>query len=57
MLTTKRAIFFGMVAGSVIGGLVPMLWGAGAFSMSSVVGSTVGGLAGIWAGWKISRNF
>lgn len=56
MFTSKRAIFFGMMGGSVLGGWLPTLWGASGFSMSAIVFSTLGGLAGIWAGWKISQS-
>ena len=55
MFTPKRAIMIGMIAGSVLGGWLPTLWGDSGFSMSAVIGSTFGGLAGIWAGWRITR--
>ena len=55
MLTPKRLIVIGMIAGSVLGGWLPSLWGAGGITMSAMIGSTIGGLAGIWAGWKISQ--
>ncbi len=55
MLTPKRAIMIGMIAGSLLGGWLPTLWGDGGFSMAAVIGSTFGGLAGIWAGWRITR--
>ncbi len=48
----KTWILIGMTAGSIIGGYLPALWGAGVFSYSSVIGSTIGGLAGIWLGYK-----
>jgi uncharacterized membrane protein YeaQ/YmgE (transglycosylase-associated protein family) len=57
MLTPKKIIFAGMIVGSFLGGWVPSLWGAGGFTMSAMVGSAVGGLAGIWIGWKVSQNF
>jgi hypothetical protein len=57
MLTPKKIIFAGMIVGSFIGGWVPSLWGAGGFTMSAMVGSAIGGLAGVWAGWKFSQNF
>jgi hypothetical protein len=34
--------------GSLIGGLVPDLWGAGMFSYSSVLLSGVGAFVGLW---------
>ncbi len=43
-----------MLVGSTVGAYVPALWGAGLFSFSSIVLSTVGGLAGIYLGYKLS---
>ena len=42
--------------GSVVGGYVPELWGAGSFSMSSLLFSLVGGAAGIWLGVRLSAD-
>ena len=55
-MNDKRLIMFGMIVGSVLGGWLPSLWGAGGFNMTSIVTSTVGGLAGIWAGWKLANR-
>jgi predicted MFS family arabinose efflux permease len=55
-MNTKALITIGMVAGSAIGGYVPSLWGADPFSLWSVVLAMVGGFAGIWAGYKLSRT-
>jgi hypothetical protein len=52
---SKKAIYFGMMIGSTIGGFVPALWHASLFSMSSIVLSTVGGIAGIWVAYRLSR--
>ncbi len=54
-MNAKALIMIGLIAGSTLGGYVPALWGAGGFSMASVLLGGVGGLAGIWAGYKISR--
>lgn len=54
-MSPKRVILFAMIVGSTIGSWVPTLWGASWLSLSSVLGSTIGGLAGIWAGVKLSR--
>ena len=43
-----------MCVGSTIGGCVPMLWHAG-FSLWAVLLSTVGGIAGIWAAYRLGR--
>ncbi len=54
-MNSKSLVWIGMVVGSVVGGFVPKLWGAGMFSMGSIATSAAGGLAGIWAGYKLSR--
>ena len=55
-MNAKTLIMIGLLAGSTLGGYVPALWGAGAFSLASVFFGGVGGLAGIWAAYKISRT-
>jgi hypothetical protein len=50
----KKIIMLGMIIGSVAGSYIPLLWGDSVFSMASVFFGAVGGLAGIWAGYKIS---
>lgn len=38
--------------GSMLGGFIPELWGAGLFSFSSLLFSTLGALAGIYVAFK-----
>lgn len=54
-MDSKRVIWMGATVGSVVGGFVPSLWHASMFSMWGLVFSTVGGIAGIWLGWRITR--
>jgi len=51
----KKAIWFGMFVGSTVGGCVPMLWHASMFSLSGIILSTLGGVAGIWTVLHLSR--
>ncbi len=44
-----------MAIGGAIGGLIPELWGAGLFSLSSVLFTALGGFAGIYVGYRISQ--
>ena len=44
-----------MTIGSTLFGAMPMLWGDGGFSFSSIVLTAVGGFAGIYVGYKISN--
>jgi hypothetical protein len=40
--------------GTFAGGYVPSLWGGSSFSLSSLVCATLGGLAGVWLGVRLS---
>ena len=52
---SKKAIWFGMSVGSTIGGCVPMLWHAGMLSLWGILLSTIGGIVGIWAAYRLGR--
>jgi hypothetical protein len=45
----NKLIWLGMFVGSTVGGYAPMFFGADMLSMWSIVGSFVGGIAGIVA--------
>lgn len=55
-MSSKRTIMIGMILGSTLGGWLPSLWGAGAFSLTSILLATVGGLLGIWIGYRIANG-
>jgi hypothetical protein len=40
--------------GMFVGGYLPLLWGASAFSPASLLLAALGGVAGIWAGVRLS---
>ncbi len=44
-----------MIVGSIIGGWVPALWDAGMLSFSGIIGSMIGGFAGIFVGLKLAN--
>lgn len=44
-----------MTIGGTVGAYIPLLWGGSAFSMSSVFFSGIGGIGGIWLGYKLGR--
>ena len=48
-------IMLGMIIGSTVGGYVPTLLGVDAFSLTSVFGSVVGGILGIWLAYKLTQ--
>jgi hypothetical protein len=45
---------FGMIVGTIAGAYSPMLWGVSAFSMTSLLGSFVGGILGIWLAFRFT---
>lgn len=51
----KTFIYLGISVGGIIGNLIGMkLSGGNALSFLAIIGSTIGSLAGIWAGVKLS---
>ena len=55
-MTSKSFIWLGLFVGSTAGGFVPSLWGDNFLSLWSVVFSAVGGVVGIWLGFKLGEN-
>ena len=51
----KSLVWILMAFGSWLGGMIPMLWHADFFSFSSIVFSALGGLAGIYLGYRLSQ--
>lgn len=56
-MTPKFLIWLGVFVGGTVGGYIPVLFGAGFLSYSSIIMSTLGGMLGIWAGFKLSQWF
>ena len=55
LMERSRLIWIGPFVGSAVGGYVPALWDAGMLSFSSVIGSAIGGGAGIWLGYRLGE--
>lgn len=51
----KTLVFLAMTVGSIIGGYIPTLFGASFISLTSVLFSGIGGIFGIWIGYKLSN--
>ena len=49
----KKVVIIGMIFGSTIGGYIPTLFGASAFSLSSVICGAIGGIVGIWVSFRL----
>lgn len=54
-MNSKSLIWIFMAIGSAVGGYIPALWGEGFLSFSSVILTAVGGIIGIWVGFKLSQ--
>jgi len=54
-MNSRFLIWLGLFVGSAIGGYIPYLWGDNFLSMWSVILTAVGGIIGIWVGFKLSN--
>ncbi len=53
---SKTFIWLGLIVGSTVGGLLPMLWGDDVLSIAGLALSTVGAVAGIFVGYKVAQS-
>ena len=53
---TKTLVMAGLVIGSVIGGYIPSLLGAGLLSLWGVLGSTLGAVLGVWLAYRFASG-
>jgi uncharacterized membrane protein YeaQ/YmgE (transglycosylase-associated protein family) len=53
IMSREKMIMLGMVVGSMVGGYLPALFGFEGFIVS-LLGSIIGGIIGIWIGYKFS---
>ena len=44
-----------MMVGSTLGGLVPSLWGDSYLSFSSIILTAIGGIIGIYVGFRLAN--
>lgn len=51
----KGLVYLLLSIGGIIGSYVPVLLGQDAFSLASIIGGLVGGIAGIWLAVKVSN--
>ncbi len=52
---TKKVIWGGLFLGSTVGGYLPSLWGGSMLSLSGILLSFIGGIFGIWLGYRLGR--
>lgn len=53
----KRVVAMCVLVGSTIGGYIPTYFGQGSFSAASIIGSFLGGVAGVFAARSIDADF
>lgn len=53
----KRVVAMCVLVGSTIGGYLPTFVGQGSFSAASIIGSFIGGIAGVFAARSIDADF
>ncbi len=51
----SKLVWAGLFVGSTIGGFIPEIWGAGLLSMSGIIFSGLGGILGIYLGFKFGE--
>ena len=54
-MSGKKLVWLGFFIGSTVGGFVPSIWGGDMLSLSGFILSIVGGIAGIWAGYRLAK--
>jgi hypothetical protein len=54
-MNTKHFIWIATIICGYIGGFIPTLWGASGFSFSTIIGNTLGGILGVFIGFKLSQ--
>jgi outer membrane lipoprotein SlyB len=53
----RKILFMCITVGSTIGGYLPVLVGQGDFSIASLLGGLVGGIAGVFVARRIDASF
>ena len=53
---TKKLIWLGFFVGSTIGNMLPTIWGGDVMSISGFFFAILGGIAGMWAGYRWGQS-
>ena len=53
---TKKFVWIGLFVGSTLGNMLPLLWGGDAISLSGFLFGFLGGVAGIWIGYRLGQS-
>lgn len=54
-MESKQLIWVGLFVGSTVGSFLPALWGGDLLSFSSIIFSGIGGIVGIYLGFKMGQ--
>jgi len=54
-MSSKLIVYFFLFVGSMAGAYIPKIWGAGLFSISSLIFSSIGAIIGIIIGLKLTE--
>ena len=52
---TKLLIGTGTLLGTTLGSYIPVFWGGSLLSLTSIFFSVMGGIVGIWIGYRLSK--
>jgi hypothetical protein len=52
----KGLLYLCITIGGLIGGYLPVLFGASGLSLISIFGSAIGGFAGIWVAYRLDNG-
>lgn len=55
-MSRSSLVMLGMIVGSIIGGYLPVLFGASLLSYISIIGNAIGGFVGVWISYKLTQN-
>jgi len=53
---TRKFVWIGLFVGSTIGNMTPLLWGGDVISISGILFSLIGGIIGIWVGYRVGQS-
>jgi hypothetical protein len=55
IMSAKTIVMLGMIGGSLLGGYIPVFFGAESLSVTSIIGNAVGGFAGIFIAYRLTQ--
>jgi hypothetical protein len=52
-MSTKTLVMTGLIIGSTLGGYFPSIFGQDVFSVWGIIGTAIGGILGVYLGYKL----